>query len=336
MSTAYDLITTIQMPELSYSSDWAWIDSNLHRYYLTDRSNKGISVIDTKNCEFLGTVQGCVGETGDDLTSGPNGIVQDSNLRLWIGDGDSTLKILNMQTNSIEASIATGGSKLIDMVGFDPKHQIILSCNNKDSPPFVTFVSAKDLTILGKIVYPDAKDPEHPLWNARDDKFYLAIPRTVRNPGGQIDVIDPVSMEVIRVLPAYDTMPDALAHCSEFNLFVGSSIRPIWFGGTSKSVIIDSRDGQLVETIPQIGGTDEVWYNPGDQRIYVAGGYMTSDGTKAGTPQPIFGVVDAKQGKWLTNIPIAPDACSVAVDSSNNHIFVHFPGSGVGVFAERK
>ena len=36
------------------------------------------------------------------------------------------------------------------------------------------------------------------------------------------------------------------------------------------SVVINAKTGAIVATIPQVGGSDEVWFNPGDNRYYLA------------------------------------------------------------------
>jgi hypothetical protein len=49
--------------------------------------------------------------------------------------------------------------------------------------------------------------------------------------------------------------------------------------------------------IKQVGGGDEVWYNPGDGRFYVTGP------DTATPPLQSLGVIDAEHSKWLQNVP---------------------------------
>lgn len=336
MSTQYRQITTVNVsPKNPESFDFAWIDPHSQLYYLTDRTNSGVDIIDASH-RFLSTISGFVGFTGSPLNSGPNGIEVIPGLgQIWAGDGNSSAKVIDAKTNKIITSIATGGMNRVDMVGYDSKDQVMLLCNDRDDPPFATFVSTKDFKTLGKITYPKGTHgPEHPVWNSHDGKFYLAVPETPKNHGGQIDVIDPVSMGVVNVYPLTDCMPAGLALGPNQNLAVACGSGAIEAGMKARTYIMDVRDGKMIETISQIGGVDQAWYNPGDNRFYVAASGMTSDGTSAGSPTPSVGVIDAKTNKWITNISTGRGAHSVAVNPKNNHVFVPIKGGGIAVYAE--
>jgi len=73
-------------PLVSY--DISWVDPTRHHYYLSDRSNAGVDVFDTRTNQFIGRIGGFVGFTGSNDTSGPDGLVADGN-RLYAGNGDS-------------------------------------------------------------------------------------------------------------------------------------------------------------------------------------------------------------------------------------------------------
>src|SRR5262249_51961637 len=61
------------VPLVSY--DISFVDSTRHQYYLADRSNKGVDIFDTRTNEFVGRIGGFVGFTGNNDTSGPDGVV---------------------------------------------------------------------------------------------------------------------------------------------------------------------------------------------------------------------------------------------------------------------
>jgi hypothetical protein len=65
-------------------------------------------------------------------------------------------------------------------------------------------------------------------------------------------------------------------------------------------------DGSTVATITEVGGFDQVWYNSGDNRYYLAARGMTSNGLKSGTPTPVLGVIDAEDNTWITKHPDGP------------------------------
>jgi hypothetical protein len=79
--------------------------------------------------------------------------------------------------------------------------------------------------------------------------------------------------------------------------------------------IIDGTSGQILSTITNVGGVDEVWYNSGDNRYYLAARDMPTG--------PVMGVIDAKSNLWLPpNTPTNSNSHSIAVDPNTNHVFV--------------
>jgi hypothetical protein len=64
------------------------------------------------------------------------------------------------------------------------------------------------------------------------------------------------------------------------------------------------------------GGVDEVWYNPGDNKYYLAARDLPTGAA--------MGVIDAKTNQWLTNMPTGSNAHSISVDPSDNHVFMPF------------
>ena len=66
--------------------------------------------------------------------------------------------------------------------------------------------------------------------------------------------------------------------------------------------------------ITQVGGVDETWYNPGDNRYYLAARDMPTGA--------VLGVIDAGTNTWLVNVATGSNSHSVAADPSNNHVFV--------------
>ena len=101
--------------------------------------------------------------------------------------------------------------------------------------------------------------------------------------------------------------------------------------------VIDGTSGAIISEITNVGGVDEVWYNSGDNRYYVAARDMPNG--------PVMGVIDAKTNTWLQNVTTNSNSHSIAVDSGNNHAFVPLQAGGIctsqssngciGVFAEQ-
>src|SRR2546428_483992 len=64
-----------------------------------------------------------------------------------------------------------------------------------------------------------------------------------------------------------------------------------------KQIILNALTGDVINVIMQVGGGDEVWYNPGDRRFYVTG--VDSAATP---PVQSLGVIDAQTTMWLQNV----------------------------------
>jgi hypothetical protein len=64
-----------------------------------------------------------------------------------------------------------------------------------------------------------------------------------------------------------------------------------------------------------VGGSDEVWYNPGDNRYYLASSAAQN-----------LGIIDAGSLSLVANVQSGVGAHSVAADLATNHIFVPIAG----------
>jgi hypothetical protein len=319
----YSKIATIPVPgNLTGGFDISWVDSSSQRYYLADRGTKKgagkIDVIDTNSNTYLYSIPttageiGFAGNTGKRTTSGPAGVVAVPQLnQLWVGDGDSTAKVVDLKAKAIIASVSTGGMFRADELAYDSLDHIIMIANANDSPPFLTFISADTLAVLGKITYPaDQVGLEQAVWNGQLKKFLISVPASASRTGA-VDVIDPIAMQVTSRY---------FLNCDPAGLALGPLQRVM----TSCAQVLDGRTGVTLgysqgNADNPIGG-DEIWFNPGDNRYYFGSGNV--------------GVVDAETNEPLgfvdTNVPTH----SIAVDSSTNHIFVPATGMGVFVYAQ--
>ena len=134
-------------PLLTY--DIGFVDSAVRRYYLSDRSNAGIDVFDTASNRFLTRIAGnarlgqFAGQKASNDFSGPNGVSPAEPGRLWAGDGDSTVKVMDLRTGQVVNSIGTGGTARANELSYDPDDHIMLVANEADKPPFVSLLSTR-------------------------------------------------------------------------------------------------------------------------------------------------------------------------------------------------
>src|SRR5438445_9684293 len=95
--TPVGLIGVIPVPGNPITSaDIAWVDPGTERYYVADRSNFGVDIIDAENDLFVARVAGMAGPltsgggTIDKNGGGPNGVLVTRKRQLWAGNGNST------------------------------------------------------------------------------------------------------------------------------------------------------------------------------------------------------------------------------------------------------
>ena len=321
----YKLIATIPVPGgLSASFDISWVDSDNGKFYLAERTATAgtgrIDVIDTQTLKFLYTIPqdpsspGFVGTVAGSNVSGPHGVVAIPYLnQLYVGDGDSTVKVVDLAMKSIVATISTGGKKRADELAYDPVDHIVMIANPDETTPYLTFISTDTQKVLGTLNYPRQSGLEQPVWDGQVGRFLISIPASGSS-AGSVDRIDPIAMVITERL---------YTSCSPAGLALGPFQRVM----TSCGQVIDGRSGQhLARTAPDqngasIGG-DEIWFNPGDNRYYF-GANPT-------------GVVDAETNTPLGFLPEAnPGNHSIAADSNTNRIFVPVAGVGIKVFSRQ-
>jgi hypothetical protein len=338
----YRLITTVLIPGFGNGFDISWVDSEASRYYLADRGNPAatppvpprIDVIDTRRLTLLDPLpvhapgNGVVAiRTRDDDDEQSGG----GSNELWVGDSKSNVEVIDLASRSIVADIFTGGSSRADELAYDSRDHIVLVANDQDTPPFVTFISTTTRTVLGSLAYPQAvfgtpktnHGLEQPVWNPKTKKFYLSVPGTVTNPQGEVDEIDPIHMDVTRVFPAV---------CNAGEAPQGLALIPRQRLVTSCGDIIRIKDGMVLTTVAGVG-IDEIWFNPGDERVYFAGGPNF-------ILDPSVPVLDTDTNTLVAVLKVgAPPpplrfTHSVAADSETNRIFVPISGLGVKVYTD--
>jgi DNA-binding beta-propeller fold protein YncE len=332
---AFTLLTTIAIPPNPKSNpsgqlkffDISWVEGATQRYYLGDRSNAGVDIIDADHDAFLTRVGGFVGEAltkggaPDNNHSGPNGVVTiHSRHELWAGDGDSTVKVIDLRTNTIVDTISTGGSARADEMSFDPRDHVVVVANNADDPPFITFISTETpRKVLGHIVFDATTGApfgvkaftdglEQSVFDRATGLFYLSVPELDGDANaGALATIDPRTMKVTNLFRNSNCHPAGLTLGPRSQALVGCS-------DPSRSIVQDVRTGDVVATIEQVGGSDEVWFNRGDDHYYLA--------ARNNPGGPVLGIIDAATNTFTKNVPTANNAHSVAADRKNNHVFV--------------
>src|SRR5260221_731294 len=140
---AVKLLATVPIPGMQMKAfDISWVDADTQLYYLADRSNAAIDVVDAKRNVFVRQIHGGFhGFTGNNDTSGPNGVVVAGHW-LFVTDAPSRVVTIDLRTDQIVGSVFTGGAAGLraDELAYDPEDGLILAVNNADEPPFGTLI----------------------------------------------------------------------------------------------------------------------------------------------------------------------------------------------------
>jgi hypothetical protein len=372
---AVRLLTTIPIPATSTNSaggklyvyDISFIDPDTQLYYLADRNNNVIDVIDAKRDTFVTQIHGNFkGYTGNTGTSGPNGVVA-SGRWLFVTDAASRVVSIDLNTNLVVSEVNTGGADGLrtDELAYDPKDRILFVVNNADDPPFATLISVDETTgkmTLGQRITFDqlhagfnaTNGAEQPAWDPGTGKFYLSIPEVNcpstdsrcggAYPEGAVIRINPRSTgKVEAIYPVEFCQPAGLTLGPKGDFLVGCSqafdtLGKAWSSTDAAtaaplSVIMDARTGSIDKYVLGVSGNDEVWFNHGDGNYYLAARNQPGG--------PALGVIDAKTQTLTQLIPTinvtavingvknSGTAHSVAVNPHNNHVFVPLPANNV-------
>src|SRR5690242_14495053 len=79
------------------SFDISFVDPTIQLYFLGDRTNKSVPVVQTSNNRLQVQLPGnppFAGATGNNDTSGPDGVLTVRHQEVWAGDGNSTVKVI--------------------------------------------------------------------------------------------------------------------------------------------------------------------------------------------------------------------------------------------------
>jgi hypothetical protein len=313
---AYYEKTTIPIPPWAslenISVDISWVDPVGHTLVIADRTGNAVEVIDTQAYRFLRAAgQGQFAGRLATADGGPNGVAQVSPTEAVAGDGDSTLKLVNLVTGEV-VSISTGGTHRADELAYDPSTDIVMVANDRedDGKNFVSLIKIHPLEILGQIDYSNAPGGLEQPVVAPGGHFYQAVPASAENPGGEIDVIDEASASIERRIAVGACRPTGLVQG------VGNTVV------TSSGCVVNTQTGTVVARIEGAGGDEAGSVPPlgvyafvvpdpaedGAFRLNVADG-----GTNAVYQSLPAGGGHNLAGNWITGEIFVPDPVSRVV-----------------------
>lgn len=347
---AVRLLKTIPIPGTAlnptggklYSFDISWVDQKSRTYYLADRSNLAVDVIDTKTGKLLAQLQaGFAGVRPGTGTSGPNGVTTGGHC-LFVTDAPSRVVSFNTSTSPptfVNAvSTASGDLTRADELAFDPKDNVILAINNTDTPPFGTFIKVNPSTCA--LTQPTAPAPgvaapdrilfntaggvdaqngaEQPQWDPATGRFYLSIPQIGSNvANGGVVRIDPATRKIDHTFPISFCGPAGLTKGPDHDFLVGCNTTfdtagNVWSVTDANTAaphafILNVSTGAVHEVVG-VGAGDEIWFNSGDGNYYTASSGSPLRPLDLSPPADaqgaaVLGVIDAEDENLIQQVP---------------------------------
>lgn len=289
-----------------YSFDISFVDPSTQTYYLADRSNRAVDVVNAKTGAFVTQIAPtppfapfagfvpCTPPAGANDCAGPNGVVA-AFPWLFVTDAPSRVLSIDLRTGKTVSEVftKTGEPTRADELAYDPKDGLLLVINNAATPPFGTLISVNKTT--GQLTFNttipldaahgvDATNgAEQSVWEPTTGKFYLSIPQIgpTASHGGVVRISTTGTIEA--TYPVEFCSPAGLALGPKQDLLVGcntvfDTAGGIWTGNADTDaqsaapqyVILDAKNGSIDKHVLGVGAGDEVWFNPGDGNYYTA------------------------------------------------------------------
>jgi hypothetical protein len=365
----FQVTTVMQVPGAAsfFSFDISWFDPNLKKFFLADRNNKAIDVVDAHDVGG-GVTQfpnpGFAGFTGNNDTSGPDGVLTANNsTELWVGDSPGKVWVMDAKSGAIKTPAQMNGqdnpilvktnpttpptnasttrADELCVTNFKDKDNVVMIASPAETPPFVTFISTKTYKVLGHLTLAGGTGIEQCQWNPADGMFYQNVPA---DPGGQdqVAVINPTKMTVDHFINI-DACKGVrgMAIGPDNQILIGCTAPSPGPGNHRNSVVINA-SGAVLKVLTDLGGVDEVWFNPDDGH-YVLPSCDTPCRTvpvKGATTGPeLLGIVDSRGFRLDDSVTIARQNTATAVTGGNprtthsaaaggNLIFLPIPATG--------
>ncbi|HLH98710.1 MAG TPA: hypothetical protein VKW08_26670 [Xanthobacteraceae bacterium] len=301
--------------------DIGWYDAKTDRYVLSSRGstnpkektnpgNNGLIIVDTTNDKLIGIAAG--------TTMARGAIIVNDGAEAWVGDGDNTIKIVDMKTNKIVGSIPTEANKGgADELNYSPKDNVVAMALPDNDPPTLILINTKDRKIFAKVPVPNASDGfEQTIYSEVDGNFHTVIPELGGDPnkGGMITVDPKTGKQVGEIAPIDNCKPHGNFPGVGNEIMIGCNYGQTKDKRPPVQMIFDVKQNKITETMPGIGGTDMTGADAG-LGLY----YSAASGNGEGSA---LGVFDAKTHKLIQKIPTAGRAHSVAVNTKNHHVYV--------------
>jgi len=365
------VVSKIAIPNIGSSSNFSFdlgdVDSARALYVFTDRNNKSVDVIDIRTNALLRQVGGfsgcntgptCAGANND--KSGPNGInfIPGTNF-IYVGDVNA-VRIIDVNSWTVVKSINIGGNSgfRADEGCYDPDHNLYMINSPGESPPFATFIDTTTQKVIATLLFTDpGSGPNGPasagleacVYDHATASFYTNNDGSSANPRGELDVIPAAAILAAGspAAPAVITIP-AIVPGSGWKVFPEGGCDPTGLAlGPDSEIGVSCRQGVFDEPLTMeffnkvtgaliattnAGGGDQLWYDPGINRYFLAASRWTQNGRSSGPAcgganapcTPTLFIIDDPTHQVVASLITGNNAHSVSYDAASREAFMPY------------
>jgi DNA-binding beta-propeller fold protein YncE len=295
-------LTTTRMPGVQNHFDHLTHDLKGHRLFVVPEDNKSIEVYDLRSGKFIHSIKGIgVGHSVvyradiDEIfvTDGSQG-----SLHIFNGTTYRPLKTVKLLTDA-------------DATGYDPvSHYLYIANGGLDAGLNYGLLSIVDTSTGQRVgdIKIDSNRLEAMVIEKSGPRLFLNA--TEKN---AIAVIDREKRAVVATWPAGECHVNASVAIDESHhrLFVGCR--------DGNLVVLDSDTGKVLQTLPISTGVDDMVYDPGSQRIYVACGEGFVN---------VYHQIDADHYQSIGKVPTGPLGKTGLLVTELKEYFVAVPPHG--------
>jgi DNA-binding beta-propeller fold protein YncE len=299
------LVQTIPMPDVKGRIDHMDVDVKGERLFVSGLGNNSLEVLNLRAGQWMRTIPGFQVPQGVLYLPALNKLFVASNddgmLRVFRG---TTLKLIDA------VHLEPGPNR----VTYDPPSgHIYVGYGGKDAGKNygeVGIVDAKTDKHIGDIRV--AAHPAEILMTRSGQTLYVAI-----YPANEIQVIDVAKRRVVSAWPIKSQGPGDMAFDeTTHRLFVGTHNPP-------ELIVLDSRSGKVVVTLPTVAGMDGVYFDARRKRIYVSGGRGLGSGAVY-----VYQQHGADRYSLIGKVPTRPGAGTSLWVPQMNRYYVAAPTNG--------
>jgi hypothetical protein len=320
-----------------YSFDISWVDQPTQTYYLADRSNFAIDVVNAKTDTFVKQISATPpfagASPGGAELSGPDGVLTANGCIIATDAGNRVVSFTTAGVQVTDLHITKDPGRA-DELAFDPKDNLLLVITpapggTTPAPsPTGTLISVSKtdcvLTLGKSITFSTATGgAEQPVWDPGTQRFFVSIPNvSATDPTlGALFQINPLTASIEAMYGVSACAPAGLAlNPTNNTLLLGCSVVFDDMGGTwsgtdpntaAPTQQIFGTNGLLQAVVPGVGSADEVWYNAGDDHFYTGSSgsplaphvIVTSPSALTAEGAAILGVIDGTSQRLDQLVP---------------------------------